>query len=45
VLVALPTGEANPVQQRRDRQRAAAQVTRQADQAFRELDRQTPRQD
>jgi hypothetical protein len=45
VLVALPTGDANPVQQRRDRQRAAAQATRQADQAFRELDRQSPRRD
>jgi hypothetical protein len=42
-LVALPTGDANPLQQRRDRQRAAAQVTQQSDQAFRELDRQGSR--
>ena len=42
-LVALPTGDANPLQQRRDRQRAAEQVTRQSDQAFRDLDRQGSR--
>lgn len=45
VLVALPTGDANPMQQRRDRQRAGAQVSQQADQAFRELDRQGSRRD
>lgn len=38
VLVALPTGSANAVQQRRDQQRAQNLVQRQSDSAFREMD-------
>lgn len=38
VLVALPTGSANAVQQRRDQQRAQGLVQRQSDTAFREMD-------
>jgi hypothetical protein len=38
VLVALPTGSANAVQQRRDQQRAQNLVQRQSDTAFREMD-------
>ena len=40
VLVALPTGAANPIQQRKDQLRAQAQVQRQSDAAFKELDAQ-----
>lgn len=43
VLVALPTGSANPMQQRRDQIRAQSQVQRQADTAFKELDSQGKR--
>lgn len=43
VLVALPTGTANPIQQRRDQIRAQSQVQRQSDAAFRELDSQGKR--
>jgi hypothetical protein len=38
VLVALPTGDANPLQQRNDRRRALAGSKAQADRAFGELD-------
>jgi hypothetical protein len=38
VLVALPTGDANPLQQRNDRRKAAAGSRIRADQAFDELD-------
>lgn len=38
VLMALPTGDANPLQQRNDRRRAAAGSKAQADRAFSELD-------
>lgn len=38
VLVALPTGDANPLQQRNDRRKAAAGSKARADQAFSELD-------
>jgi hypothetical protein len=43
VLVALPTGTANPMQQRRDQIRAQNQVQRQSDAAFKELDTQGKR--
>lgn len=45
VLVALPTGAANPIQQRRDQQRAQRSVQAQSDAAFRELDQRPRRQD
>ena len=38
MLVALPTGTANAIQQRKDQQRAQTLVTRQSDAAFREMD-------
>lgn len=38
VLVALPTGEANQLQQRRDRMRLQEQAGRRSDQVFREMD-------
>ena len=38
VLVALPTGDANPLQQRNDRRKASAGAKAQADRAFNELD-------
>lgn len=38
VLVALPTGDANPLQQRNDRRKATAGSKAQADRAFNELD-------
>lgn len=38
VLVALPTGTANQIQQRRDQIRAQQQVQRQADREFQEMD-------
>lgn len=44
-LVALPTGAANPLQQRLDRNRAAAAANQQSEQAFKELDRQGTRRD
>jgi len=44
-LVALPVGTANPLQQRLDRNRAAALANQQSDQAFRDLDRQGTRRD
>jgi len=40
VLVALPTGDANPLQQRNDKRKAAAGSKARADQAFQELNRQ-----
>ena len=40
VLVALPTGDANPLQQRNDRRKAAAGSRERADRAFRDLDTQ-----
>ncbi len=45
VLVALPTGAANPMQQRRDQNRAQRAVQAQSDAAFRELDTRPKRQD
>lgn len=45
VLVALPTGTANPIQQRRDQNRAQRSVQAQSDAAFRELDQRPRRQD
>jgi hypothetical protein len=45
VLVALPTGAANPMQQRRDQNRAQRSVQAQSDAAFRELDQRPRRQD
>jgi hypothetical protein len=44
VLVALPTGTANPMQQRRDQNQARRSVQAQSDAAFREMD-QRPRRD
>ena len=38
VLVALPTGTANAVQQRKDQQRAQVLVQRQSDAAYRDMD-------
>ena len=38
VLVALPTGDANPLQQRNDRRKAAAGSRARADRAFEEID-------
>lgn len=43
VLVALPTGAANQIQQRRDQLRAQEQVLKQSEQAFKELDARPPR--
>ena len=43
VLVALPTGAANPIQQRKDQIRAQSQVQRQSDAAFKEMDSQGKR--
>jgi hypothetical protein len=45
VLIALPTGAANPMQQRRDQNRAQRSVQAQSDAAFRELDTRPKRQD
>ena len=45
VLVALPTGTANPIQQRRDQNRAQRTAQAQSDAAFRELDTRPKRQD
>lgn len=45
VLIALPTGTANPMQQRRDQNRAQRAVQAQSDAAFRELDTRPRRQD
>jgi hypothetical protein len=45
VLVALPTGTANPIQQRRDQNRAQRSVQAQSDAAFREMDARPPRRD
>jgi hypothetical protein len=45
VLVALPTGAANPIQQRRDQNRAQRSAQSQSDAAFRELDQRPPRRD
>ena len=45
VLIALPTGTANPMQQRRDQNRAQRSVQAQSDAAFRELDTRPKRQD
>jgi hypothetical protein len=45
VLIALPTGTANPMQQRRDQNRAQRAVQAQSDAAFRELDTRPKRQD
>jgi hypothetical protein len=45
VLVALPTGTANPMQQRRDQNQARRSVQAQSDAAFRELDARPRRQD
>jgi hypothetical protein len=45
VLIALPTGTANPMQQRRDQNQARRSVQAQSDAAFRELDTRPKRQD
>ena len=45
VLVALPTGTANPMQQRRDQNQARRSVQAQSDAAFREMDTRPKRQD
>jgi hypothetical protein len=45
VLVALPTGTANPMQQRRDQNQARRSVQAQSDAAFREMDQRPRRQD
>jgi hypothetical protein len=45
VLVALPTGTANPIQQRRDQNRAQRSAQAQSDAAFREMDARPPRRD
>lgn len=45
VLVALPTGTANPMQQRRDQNQARRTAQAQSDAAFRELDQRPRRQD
>jgi len=45
VLVALPTGAANPMQQRRDQNQARRSVQAQSDAAFREMDQRPRRQD
>jgi hypothetical protein len=45
VLVALPTGAANPMQQRRDQNQARRTAQAQSDAAFRELDQRPRRQD
>jgi hypothetical protein len=45
VLVALPTGAANPIQQRRDQNRAQRSAQAQSDAAFREMDARPPRRD
>lgn len=43
VLVALPTGSANRIQQRRDQIQAQRQVQQQADREFQSMDQKTPR--
>ena len=45
VLVALPTGTANPMQQRRDQNQARRTAQAQSDAAFREMDQRPRRQD
>ena len=45
VLVALPTGAANPMQQRRDQNQARRTAQAQSDAAFREMDQRPRRQD
>ena len=45
VLVALPTGTANPMQQRRDQNQARRTAQAQGDAAFREMDQRPRRQD
>jgi hypothetical protein len=42
VLVALPSGDANPLQTRKDQLRLREQAARRGDQAFREMDRNKP---
>lgn len=43
VLVALPTGAANQIQQRRDQIRAQQQVQQQAEREFKSMDQKSPR--
>jgi len=45
VLVALPTGKSNAIQQRNDAVRAQAQANKKAPEIFKEMDAEKPRQD
>lgn len=45
VLLALPTGKSNAIQQRNDTVRAQAQANKKAPEVFKEMDAQKPRQD